>query len=144
MIAVAVILGQQHELPTSDDDDIDQPYKTPAALQSAGVLFALTDEDGSTTGRNLVFNAGTAAAYELTKEEALQAITLNAAKILGIADKSGSIEVGKDANIIISTGDILDMKSSIVTKAFIQGRDIDLNDKHKELNEKYKKKYGIK
>ena len=141
---ISVILEQQHELPTSDDDDIDQPYKTPAALQSAGVLFALTDEDGTTTGRNLVFNAGTAAAYGLTKEEALQAITLSAAKILGIADKSGSIEVGKDANIIISTGDILDMKSSVVTKAFIQGRDIDLNDKHKELNEKYKKKYGIK
>lgn len=84
------------------------------------------------------------AAYGLTKEEALQAITLNAAKILGIADKSGNIEVGEDANIIISTRDILVMKSSVITKAFIQGRDIDLNDKHKELNEKYKKKYGIK
>ncbi|MEP6712490.1 MAG: amidohydrolase family protein [Ferruginibacter sp.] len=141
---ISVILQQQHSLPTSDDDDIDQPYKTPAALQSAGVLFSITDEDETTTGRNLMFNAGTAAAYGLTKEEALQAITLNAAKILGIADKSGSIEIGKDANIIISTGDILDMKSSVVTKAFIQGRDIDLNDKHKELNEKYKKKYGLK
>jgi len=141
---ISVILQQIFSLPTSDDDDVDQPFKTPATLQKAGVLFALTDEDGQTTGRNLMFNAGQAAAYGLSKEEALQAITLNAAKILGIADKTGSIEVGKDANMIISNGDILDMKTSVVTKAFIQGRDIDLNDKHKELNEKYKKKYGIK
>lgn len=141
---ISVILQQLFSLPTSDDDDVDQPFKTPAVLQKAGVLFALTDEDGQTTGRNLVFNAGEAAAYGLSKEEALQAITLNAAKILGIADKTGSIEVGKDANIVISTGDILDMKTSVVTNAFIQGRSINLDDKHKQLNEKYKKKYGIK
>ena len=141
---VSVILQQIFSLPTSDDDDVDQPFKTPTVLQKAGVLFAITDEDGQTTGRNLMFNAGEAAAYGLSKEEALQAITLSAAKILGVADKTGSIEVGKDANIIISTGDILDMKTSVVTNAFIQGRTIDLNDKHKELNEKYKKKYGIK
>lgn len=140
---ISVILQQLHSLPMLDDDDIDQPFKTPYMLQQAGVLYAITDEDGQTTGRNLMFNAGTAASYGLGKEEALQAITLNAAKILGIDDRTGSIEVGKDANIIISEGDILDMKSSIVTKAFIQGRDINLDDKHKELNEKYKKKYGI-
>lgn len=141
---ISVILQQLHSLPTSEDDDVDQPFKTPFALQKAGVLFALTDEDGQTTGRNLMFNAGTASSYGLSKEEALQAITLNAAKILGIADKTGSIEVGKDANIIISEGDILDMRTSVIVKAFIQGRDIDLNDKHKQLNERYKLKYGIK
>jgi hypothetical protein len=139
-----VILQTLHSVPTSEDDDIDQPFKTPAVLKKAGVLFALTDEDGTTNGRNLMFNAGTAASYGLTKEEALQAITLDAARILGIADRTGSIETGKDANIIISEGDILDMKSSIVTKAFIQGRDINLDDKHKQLNERYKTKYGIK
>ena len=141
---LSVILSQVHSLPTSEDDDVDQPFKTPAALKQAGVLFALTDEDGTTNGRNLMFNAGTAASYGLTKEEALQAITLDAAKILGIADRTGSIEAGKDANIIISDGDILDMKSSIITKAFIQGRDINLDDKHKQMNERYKLKYGIK
>jgi imidazolonepropionase-like amidohydrolase len=141
---IPVILAALHSVPTSEDDDVDQPFKTPAILKKAGVLFSLTDEDGTTTGRNLMFNAGTAASYGLTKEEALQAITLDAAKILGIADRTGSIETGKDANIIISEGDILDMKSSIVTKAFIQGRDINLDDKHKQLNERYKKKYGIK
>ena len=141
---IPVILQQLHSLPTSEDDDVDQPFKTPAVLQKAGVLFALSDEDGQTTGRNLMFNAGTAASYGLSKEEALASITLNAAKILGVADKTGTIEVGKDANIIVSEGDILDMKSSVVTKAYIQGRELNLDDKHKQLNERFKTKYGIK
>lgn len=141
---VAVILSQPHSLPTLDDDDVDQPYKTAAMLQKAGILFSISDDDGQTRGRNLPFNAGTAAAYGLTKEEALQAITLNAAKILGVADKTGTIEPGKDANIVICEGDILDMRSSVVTDAFIQGRKIDLTDRHKLLNERYNQKYKLK
>ncbi len=141
---IAVILGQQHSLPTMMDDDVDQPYKAATYLQNAGVLFAINDEDGQTRGRNLPFNAGTAVAYGLTKEQALTAITLNAAKILGMDNRTGSIEVGKDANIVISEGDILDMKTSIVTHAFIQGRQVSLEDKHKQLYERYKHKYGIK
>jgi imidazolonepropionase-like amidohydrolase len=141
---VSVILGQPHSLPTLADDDVAQPYKTPAMLQKAGVTFAINDDDGQTRGRNLPFNAGTAATYGLTKEQALQAITLNAAKVLGIEKQTGSIEVGKDANIVISEGDILDMRTSQVTDAFIQGRKIDLNDKQKQLNEKYNRKYGLK
>lgn len=141
---IAVILGESHALPATEDDDVDQPYKTPAALQKAGVLFAINDNNGETRYRNLSYNAGTAATYGLTKEEALQAITLNTAKILGIADRTGSLEAGKDANIVISVGDILDMKSSNVTHAFIQGREINLDNKQKELYERYKFKYGIK
>lgn len=141
---IAVILTQEHSLPTSDDDDIDQPYKAASALQKAGVLFCLNDDDPQNRGRNLMFNAGTAAAYGLGKEGALQAITLNAAKILGVADKTGTLEVGKDANIVISEGDILDMKSSIVTDAFIQGRAVAITSKHKQLYERYKHKYEIK
>ncbi len=141
---IAVILDQMHSLPTMVDDDIDQPFKTPAMLQNAGVLFAINDQDDNTRSRNLAFNAGTAAAYGLGKEEALSAITLNAAKILGIADRTGSLEAGKDANIVISEGDILDMKTSIITHAFIQGRQVDLTDKHKQLYDRYKHKYGIK
>lgn len=141
---VAVILGSPHSLPISDDDDVDQPYKTPFILQKAGVLFAINDDDGQTRGRNLPFIAGTAVTYGLTKEQALSAITLNAAKILGISDKTGSIEVGKDANIVISTGDILDMRTSIVTNGFIQGRKINLDDKQKQLYQKYKHKYNLK
>jgi imidazolonepropionase-like amidohydrolase len=141
---VSVILSQQHSLPTLDDDDIDQPYKQATTLQKAGVLFCINDDDEQNRGRNLPFNAGTAAAYGLTKEEALQAITLNTAKILGIDSKTGSIEVGKDANIIISEGDVLDMRTSKITHAFIQGRQVSLDDKHKQLNERYKQKYGLK
>lgn len=141
---VSVILQQPHSLPTIEDDDVDQPYKTAAALQRAGVLFSISDDDGQTRGRNLPFNAGTAATYGLSKEEALQAITLNAARILGVSDKTGSIEVGKDANIIISEGDILDMRTSVVTDAFIQGRKIDLMDKHKLLNNRFNQKYHLR
>ena len=141
---IAVILQQLHNLPAMVDDDIDQPFKTPAMLQKAGVLFSINDEDENSRYRNLAFNAGTAAAYGLSKEEALSAITLNAAKILGIDDKTGSVEVGKDANIIVSEGDLLDMKSNTVTYAFIQGRQIDLNNKQKQLFERYKYKYGVK
>jgi imidazolonepropionase-like amidohydrolase len=141
---IAVILTQEHSLPTTDDDDVDQPYKAASVLQKAGVLFCLNDDDPQNRGRNLMFNAGTAAAYGLGKEGALQAITLNAAKILGVADKTGTLEVGKDANIVISEGDILDMKSSIVTDAFIQGRAVAITSKHKQLYERYKHKYEIK
>ena len=141
---IAVILAPPHNLPAMEDDDVDQPFKTAALLQKAGVLFAINDDDGQTRGRNLIFNAGTASSYGLTKEEALSAITLNAAKILGVADRTGSIETGKDANFIVTTGDLLDMRTSNVTDAFIQGRKIDLNDKHKQLYERYKHKYDLK
>ncbi|MBS1511333.1 MAG: amidohydrolase family protein [Bacteroidetes bacterium] len=141
---IAVVLDQLHSLPVMVDDDIDQPFKTPAMLQKAGVLFAINDDDENSRSRNLAFNAGTAAAYGLAKEDALAAITLNPAKILGIADKTGSVEVGKDANIVVCEGDILDMRSNIIDYAFIQGRQIDLNNKQKELFEKYKRKYNIK
>ena len=141
---IAVILQQMHSLPTMVDDDVDQPYKTPAALQKAGVLFSINDDDGNTRQRNLAFNAGTAAAYGLTKEEALAAVSLNAAKILGVSDKTGSLESGKDANLLVCDGDLLDMRSNVILNAFIQGREINLTDKHKQLYERYKYKYGLK
>jgi imidazolonepropionase-like amidohydrolase len=141
---VAVILGREHSLPQTEDDDVDQPFKTPYMLQKAGVLYALNDDFDEARYRNLAFNAGTAVAYGLSKEEALQAITLNAAKILGVDNTTGSIEVGKDANIVISEGDILDMKSSIIDAAFIQGRKVSLENKQTQLYERYKSKYGLK
>ena len=140
---IPIILDNQHALPTTEDDDIDQLYKLPAQLKKAGVLFAINDANDQSKQRNISFNAGTAAAYGLSKEEALSAITLNTAKILGIDDITGSIEMGKDANIIISDGDILDMRGNQVTKAFIQGRDISLDNKQKQMYERYKHKYKI-
>lgn len=141
---ISVILGEPHNLPMLDDDDIDQTFKTAAMLQKAGVLFTITDNDAQTRGRNLPFNAGTTVAYGLTKEQALQAITLNAAKILGVDNMTGSIEVGKDANLVLSEGDILDMKTSIVNKAYIQGRELNLANKQTQLYDRYKYKYGLK
>ncbi|HTQ66060.1 MAG TPA: amidohydrolase family protein [Puia sp.] len=141
---IAVILQEEHSLPAMEDDDVDQPYKTPARLQQAGVLFALNDSHEESRYRNLMFNAGTAAAYGLTKEQALEAITLNSAKILGIDDRTGSIEPGKDANIVISKGDILDMRTSIITHAFIQGRETSLDNKQTQLYQRYLYKYGLK
>jgi imidazolonepropionase-like amidohydrolase len=143
---VAVILSQPHSLPSSEDDDIDQPYKTGAVLQKAGVLFTICQDQsfGYWRQRDLPFQAGTMAAYGLSREEALSTLTLNAAKILGIDQLTGTLEVGKDANIVLSEGDLLDMKSSKVTKAFIQGREINLDNKQTQLFEKYKTKYSIK
>ena len=140
---IPVVLSQPHGLPVTQDDDIDQPYKTAAQLQKAGILFCLSNE-GFWQQRNLPFEAGTASTYGLTKEEALSAVTLNTAKILGIDKTTGSLETGKDANITVSTGDLLDMRSSIVTQAFIQGREINLDNKQKQLFERYKHKYGLK
>lgn len=141
---VAVILSEMHSLPVTQDDDIDQPFKTPFLLQNAGVLFAIGDVDENTRGRNLMFNAGTAVAFGLTKEQALQAITYNAAKILGIENTTGTLEKGKDANIIVSDGDVLDIRTSNIILAFIQGRNVSLDNKQKQLYERYKYKYNIK
>ncbi len=143
---VPVILSEPHSTPSMADDAVDLPYKTGALLQKGGVLFTICQDagDGFWQQRCLPFQAGTMATYGLTKEEALSAITLNAAKILGIADKTGSIEVGKDANFVISEGDILDMMTSKVTDAYIQGRKINLDNKQTQLFEKYKYKYGVK
>ena len=140
---VQVILDNEHSLPATEDDDVDQPYKTPAALQKAGVVFALNDNHDQSRFRNLAFNAGTAATYGLDKEQALTAITLNTAKVLGIESVTGSLEIGKDANILIANGDALDMRGNVFTKAFIQGRDVSLDNKHKQLYERFKYKYGI-
>jgi imidazolonepropionase-like amidohydrolase len=143
---VAVILTEPHSSPAMEDDGVDQPYKLGAALQKAGVLFTICQDggDGFWRQRNLPFQAGTMAAYGLTKEQALSSITLNAAKILGVDEKTGSLEKGKDANIVISEGDILDMRTSKITQAFIQGRELNLDNKQKQLFEKYKYKYSMK
>ena len=91
--------------------------------------------------RNLPFYAGTAAAYGLDKEEALKLITLNTAKILGIDDMVGSLEVGKAATLFISEGDALDMRTNDINTAFIQGRLIDIDNHQKKLYRKYSEKY---
>ena len=143
---VSVMVNRVHDLPTRADDDIDLPYKLPSLLQKAGVLFCLENSGDMEAihARNIPFLAGTAAAYGLTKEEALSSITLNTAKILGIDSRVGSLEVGKDATLFISSGDALDVKTNNVEWAFIRGKKLDLSNEQKLLNEKYLKKYGVK
>ena len=140
---ISVILRRVHSLPARKDDDIDLPFKIPSLLQKAGVLFCLDNQGGmeAMQTRNLPFYAGTAAAYGLTKEEALQSITLNTAKILGIDDRCGSIEKGKDATLVVSEGDALDMRSNHIEVALIQGRFVDLDNHQKALYRKYAEKY---
>ncbi len=139
---VPVIITRTHALPQREDEDVDLPYKLPFLLKKAGVDFAIADE-GFWQQRNLGFQAGTAAAYGLSKEEALMSVTLSPAKILGIDHFAGSLEDEKDATLFISDGDALDMTGNKVLLAFIQGRMINLDNYQKELYRRYLKKYKM-
>ena len=141
-----LMLGRVHDLPLRTDDDIDLPFKLPSLLQKEGILFCLQNEGdmAEINVRNLPFLAGTAAAYGITKEEALQSITLNAAKITGLENILGSLENNKQATLFVSSGDALDMKSNNVELAFFNGKAISLDNDQKTLYEKYMKKYGLK
>jgi imidazolonepropionase-like amidohydrolase len=140
---IPVILTNIHRLPQRSDEDVDQPFKTPYELVQAGITVAI-GHSGSWETRNIMFEAGTAAAYGLTKEEALTCITESPAKIAGIANRCGTLETGKDATLIISSGDVLDMKSSTIDLMFIDGNEIDLDNQQKELYKKFSGKYQIK
>ncbi len=137
-----VLLNNLHRVPSRNHEDVDLPYKLPYLLQKEGVLVGLTASGSLHSQRNLPFLAGTAAGYGLGKEEALKLITSNNAKILGIDNVTGTITIGKDANIIISKGDILDMKSSLIEYAFITGRKVNLDGKQQILYDRFKRKYS--
>lgn len=139
---VDVILHRLHSLPLRPEDDVDLPYRLPALLKERGVRFCL-DRAGDMEAmglRNLPFQAGTAMAYGLSAEDALRSITLDAAAILGIDERLGSLAVGKDATLIVSAGDALDMRTNQITHAFIQGRNLLLDDHHKRLYRQYKER----
>ncbi len=140
---IPVILGHVHALPEYEHSDTRLPFKLAAMFKKEGILVGLTYSNQA-YGYNLPFVAGQTVAYGLTKEEALQTVTLNNAKILGIENVTGSLEVGKDANIVVSTGDILDMMTNNVEYAFINGRNISLDNKHKQLYRRFKEKYSQK
>lgn len=140
---IPVIIRETQALPERPEDDVYISYKLPALLQNAGVMYGLTGI-GFWRQRNLPFEAGEAVGYGLTKEQALSMITLNNAKILGIDKTTGTLEKGKDANLFISGGDALDEITIDVQNAFIQGRDINLDNLHKQLYRKFAAKYGVK
>lgn len=140
---IPVIYQQIHELPAMEWHDVDAPFKTPFLLHDAGIKIGIGGGPGMVHGhRNLPFFAGTAAAYGLDRETALSMITLNNAEILGVDDRVGTLEVGKDATLFISEGDALDMRTSKLQGAFIQGRDIDLFGTQQQLWERFREKYS--
>jgi imidazolonepropionase-like amidohydrolase len=142
---VPVIINRPHSLPSHNDEDISFPYKRANELTKQGVTVAIgvQGQMERMQSRNLPFYAGTCAAYGLDKEEALKLITSNAAKILGIDDIVGTLEVGKQATLFISEGDALDMRTNILTHAFIQGREISLESHQTELHKRYMDKYKL-
>ena len=138
---IPVVIGQVTALPSSEDADIDQPFKTPAALAEAGIRFAFA-MDGSWEYRNLPFQAGQAIAFGLPYERAVQAMTLDAARMLDIDDEYGSLEEGKSATFIMTSGDVFDVRTSKVEAGFIDGRAVNLDNKQTALARKYLAKYG--
>jgi imidazolonepropionase-like amidohydrolase len=140
---IAVILGNVNISPRRRWESYDTPFRAPVVLHRAGVRFAIAFDSGGpneSNGRNLPYEAGKAVAFGLPKEEALKAITIYPAEILGVADRLGSLEAGKDATLIVTTSDPLDIRAN-VEMAFIEGRLVDLSSRHTQLYQKYQQRY---
>lgn len=141
---VSVVLNETHRLPNRQDEPVYLPYQLPSILYKAGVNVALSYGSEYWRTRNLPFVAGTAVGFgNIDREQALQMITSIPAKLMGIDDKVGTIEKGKLATIVVCKGDILDMRFNGIEQAFIQGKKVDLDDRHKRQYSKYSEKYGI-
>ena len=137
---IPVIFEHLFDRSIRDTEPYDMLYRTPSLLGQAGVLFAIsagTGDMAETDVRNLPYHAAQAVAYGLPPDQALKAITLNPARILGIDDRLGSIEPGKEATLVASSGDLLDIRSS-VRKLWIAGRAMSLETRHTRLYEKYR------
>jgi imidazolonepropionase-like amidohydrolase len=132
---IPVILGPTQVEPEEEDDSYDQPYSTPGQLHQAGIKFAFGTFNSSDS-RLLPYEAATAVPFGLPRDEALNAVTRNAAEILGMADRFGSIEEGKVGNLIVTDGDPLEITTQI-RYLFIQGKPTPTDNKHLELYEKY-------
>lgn len=139
---VPVIVAGVYRLPMRASDAYDAAYTLPARLRDAGLRFCVSGSGrfGASNVRNLPYHAATAAAFGLTPDEALKSITLWPAEILGVSDRVGSLQVGKDATLFLADGDPLEAPTQIES-AFIQGRRVELSDRHKRLWKKYEEKY---
>lgn len=137
---VPVIINGLHRLPEHRDTPYDEPFTLPLRLYEAGVKFCIASGAEAAHERNLNHVAATAAAYGLPPEQALRSVTLDAAEILGIGETHGSIDTGKQATLIVTTGDPLEITTDVIM-AYIDGRRIDLGSRHKSLYLKYREKY---
>ena len=134
---VPVIITGILDLPPREDDFYDTLYENASKLQQAGVRFCISSGDSGANVRNLPYYAGMAAAFGLPKTEALKAVTLYPAQILNVADRLGSIEVGKMANIVVTDGDLLETRTH-VRHLFIDGRQVPLTSRHTDLYDAFK------
>src|ERR1043166_1192878 len=134
---VPVILTGIYSLPVREDDAYDTLYENAAKLQEAGVRYCISTGDAGPEVRNLAQYAGMAAAFGLSKADALKSVTLYPAQIMNVADRLGSIEVGKMANLVVTDGDLLEIRSHI-RYLFIDGRPVVLTSRHTELNDAFK------
>ena len=134
---IAVIYTNIYDLPVRDDDPYDFLWEAPSKMLQSGVKFAVATGEGGGNVRDLPYMAALAGAYGLSREEALRSVTLYPAQILGVADRLGSIETGKVANVVVADGDILDARTNI-KHVFIEGRMIPLTSRHTELFESFK------
>ena len=138
---IPVLLGPVLSMPPRSWEPYDTAYRNPARLHQAGVSFCLSASGGSgfraPNTRNLPYNAAMAEAFGLPHDAAIRAITLSPAEILGVADRLGSIDVGKDATVILTDGDPLDIRTRVV-RAWIDGREVSLESRHTRLYERYK------
>ena len=134
---VPVILTGVFSLPLREDDFYDTLYENPAKLQQAGVRFCISTGDAGAEVRNLPLYAGMAAAYGLSRADALKSVTLYPAQIMNVADRLGSIDVGKMANLVVTDGDLLEIRTHI-RYLFIDGRPVVLTSRHTELNDAFK------
>jgi imidazolonepropionase-like amidohydrolase len=134
---IAVIYTNIYNLPVRDDDAYDFLFEAPAKMQQAGVRFAISTGDAGAEVRDLPYQAGIAGAFGLSKEDALKSVTLYPAQILGVADRLGSIEVGKMANVVVTDGDLLEPRTNI-KYVFIEGRLLPLTSRHTELFDSFK------
>lgn len=139
---VPVVIRSVYRTPIHRDSPYDAAYTLPSRLAKAGIPFCISGSDRSETwnARNLPYHAGTAVAYGLSTEDAIRSITLSPAEIFGVADKVGSLEAGKHATLFVADGDPLETLTN-VEMAWIQGRTVDLDNKHKGLYRKYSEKY---
>jgi len=134
---ISVIYTNIYNLPVQDDDSYDYLFTAPSKMAQAGVNFCISTGNDGAEVRDLPYHAGLAGAYGLSKDDALKAVTLYPAQILGIADRLGSIETGKIANIVVADGDILQPRTNI-KYLFINGRMVPLTSRHTELFEQFK------
>ena len=139
---IPVVIGAVHRMPRRRSDEYDRAYTLAGRLHQAGVRFCISGTERSKTwnARNLAYHAATAVAFGLPVDQAIRSITLSSAEIFGVDDQIGSLTVGKDASLIVTDGNPLEIRTNVLS-AYLQGREVDLSNRQTRLYKKYQQKY---